>query len=229
MHYIYNFNTVKEKFGIKVYNALVENFSKTFFVGGTVRDMLLQKTVHDIDIATIATPEQVAAALHANSITFDNANQKFGIITAKQNKDSVEITTLRKDIYTNSRYPKITYVTDIIADSKRRDFTINSLYFSPILQKILDPNKGVIDLENHVIRFIGDAQKRITEDPLRIMRAFRFQLELQFGFEIKTAHALQKNLHLINTISQRKLLSEIKKISSKHLQQKLLQVMHKNP
>ncbi len=113
MFYSYNFNTPYEQFSLTVYHVLVENFSKTFFVGGAVRDMLLEKSISDIDIATIATPNEVIYVLQKNNIMYNDAHKKFGVITAILQNFSVEITTLRTEVYNNTRYPVITFITDV--------------------------------------------------------------------------------------------------------------------
>ncbi len=200
------------KFGIKIINLLVENFSQTFFVGGMVRDLILQKSIYDIDIATEASPESIIQILQKNKIKYNDQGIKFGVITIPYYKKFIEITTFRQDTYNNSRFPKIKFTNSYKIDSKRRDFTINSLYLHPKTNKIFDPQNGLEDIKNHIIKFIGDPTKRIAEDPLRIVRAFTLQKKTNFNFETKTQNALKKNFANIKKISSQRIKKEIKKI-----------------
>lgn len=228
MHYTYNFSTQKEKFAEQIYTLLVENFSETYFVGGTVRDMLLHQVVNDIDIATNATPQAVKKILEENNIELGDEFDRFGILIAKQDDNAIEIATFRDEVYANSRYPQVRFISSFEMDAKRRDFTINALYFSPKQAIIKDPVDGLSDLQKKIIRFIGDPDRRIIEDPLRILRAYRFKIELGFALENKTEHALQKYLHLLHTISKNRITTEIRKLSSADLQNELQKVIHKN-
>ncbi len=209
---IYHPKTNLEKFGFKIYNLLVENFPQTFYVGGMVRDLLLRKTVTDIDIATEAGPEQVAGLLSSAGVSADRAHQNFGIIIAKNSKHKIEIATFRRDSYGKTRYPKVTFVKNPKTDSMRRDFTVNALYFSPKNGKILDFHGGLKDLKLKNLKFIGDPAKRIKEDPLRIIRAIRFALQLNFKFENKTKLGLEKNFGMINQLTAARVKSELDKI-----------------
>jgi tRNA nucleotidyltransferase/poly(A) polymerase len=205
----------------------VENFSKTFFVGGTVRDMLLAKKITDFDIATIATPQDVIKILKSNNMQHDASNARYGVISISDKHATVEVATFRKDIQTTTRYPSVKFITSPKQDSKRRDFTINSLYFSPIHKEITDFNTGLHDVRKRTIRFIGNPAKRITEDPLRIVRALRFQLQLGFTIEQKTYTAIQQATPLLKTISQSRIGKEVNKITQKTLQQKLRTIINK--
>lgn len=210
----YKPNSQLEKFGIKIYNLLVENFPQTFFVGGMVRDFLLHRTIQDIDLATSARPEEVVKILDQAGIKHDDKGKTFGVIKALAGSREAEIATFRKDSYANSRYPKIAFVTSAKIDSQRRDFSINSLYFSPKTSKILNFHKGQRDLEAKLVRFIGQPEKRIKQDPLRILRALRFAWDLKFLLESRTRKAIRQNLYLINRLTKTRSATEIKKISS---------------
>lgn len=210
-----------EKFGTKVFSALVENFSQTFFVGGMVRDVLLNKPILDIDIATSAKPEEVIQILKSNNIKFIDTYAKYGSITAVNGIKRIEITTFRKDIESNNRYPKVVFCDSFKEDSKRRDFTINSFYLSPNLGKILDPQNGLLDLKNKQIKFIGNPKNKILQDPLRIIRAIRFALILNFYFEKNTLTEIKNNFTEINKLTKTKIQKEIFKIKNIS-QQKIL-------
>lgn len=201
-----------EKFGEKIFFLLVDNFPQTFYVGGMVRDLILSKKVTDIDIATEAKPEQVIKLLKNSKINFISRHEKFGAITALGDGVKAEITTFRKDLASTNRYPKIEFIKSPKTDSQRRDFTVNSLYFSQKTGELLDFQNGLLDLKQKHIRFVGQPEKRIKEDPLRIIRALRFCLALHFKLEHKTDLAIEKNLQLINELTKTKIENEINKI-----------------
>ena len=202
-----------EKFGQKVSDLLVENSYPTYYVGGMVRDTLLNRKITDIDLATAAHPEQVVRIFTQACITHDASSKRFGIVKALEGNSFVEVTTLREDRPSSDRYPKVRFITNIVQDSNRRDFTINSLYLSQKNNKILDYHKGAADIKKKKIRFIGEPTKRIKEDPLRILRAIRFALDLKFKLEPRTKRAIINNFELLNTLTSSKINSEVMKFS----------------
>lgn len=169
-----------------------------YMIGGTSRDYLLGIEPKDIDFTTDATPFEMSEFLEDLSMQF----AKYGTVFFKDNGVKIEITTLRveKD-YKDFRHPgEIAFVKDIKKDYKRRDFTINALYIDKDF-KIHDFASGLDDLNNKIIRVIGDPKTRIKEDPLRILRALRFSLVLDFEIEetLQKAIILCKNdLFLLN-------------------------------
>ena len=144
------------------------------FVGGAVRDGLLGLAVNDLDIATTLDPHDVVDRLKAAGIKAVPTGIDHGTITAVLSGWPVEITTLRRDVSTDGRRATIAYTDDWREDAARRDFTINALYADPLTRQITDFFGGVADLEARRLRFIGDADARIAEDHLRILRYFRF-------------------------------------------------------
>lgn len=217
--------TTLTKFGLRVYNSLVENFSRTYFVGGTVRDLLLGKTIKDIDIATSAAPLKAAETLKKYFIDFNLGFRNMGVVIATDGAHRAAIAALRKDLKATSRYPKIKFVKTPKEDASRRDFTINSLYFSPKTGKILDFYNGAGDLKNKLIKFIGLPKKRITEDPLRIIRALRFALQLNFKLEKQTKLAITKDFNLVKQLTKSKIDKEIKKLKSEARQNIIKKVL----
>lgn len=214
MKYKYKPHSQLEDFGEKIYKLLVDNFPQTFYVGGMVRDILLNKKVKDIDIATSAKPEEAKRILLSHKINFFNEFEKFGIITANNGNLKIEIATFRKESYGKSRYPKVEFVFDAKTDSQRRDFTINALYLRANTGQVLDFYKGLDDLKARQLRFIGKPVKRITEDPLRIVRALRFVLELNLKIQSQTKSDMQKYFYLVKTLTASKVQSEINKIKN---------------
>jgi len=143
------------------------------FVGGAVRDTLIGKAVGDIDAATRLTPEDTMATLKAAGIRVVPTGLAHGTVTAVEDGQHVEITTLRIDVKTDGRHAEVAYTADWQADAARRDFTMNALYLTPE-GMLFDPFGGLADLKAGHVRFIGNAEARIREDALRILRFFRF-------------------------------------------------------
>ena len=184
------------------------NFS-LYLTGGTVRDFLLDKELTDMDLVTNATPKEMESFLDNVDTTFS----MYGYIKCKYQGNKFDITTLRKEkAYKDSRHPsKIKFVTSLKEDYKRRDFTINAMYLDESF-KLYDYCSGKEDLENKIIRFIGKPSKRIKEDPLRILRALRFSLLLDFSIEKKSEEALIKNSFLLEKINKDKIKQEVRKL-----------------
>lgn len=145
------------------------------YVGGAVRDTLLDLPVKDIDIATTLVPQDVIARLDAAGIRNVPTGIEHGTVTAVLAGGPVEITTLRHDVSTDGRRATVAFAQDWREDAARRDFTINALYADPVTREIADWFGGLADLADRRVRFIGDARERIREDHLRILRYFRFQ------------------------------------------------------
>ena len=144
------------------------------FVGGCVRNALLRKPVSDIDIATTLTPDQVTSALRAAGLKAIPTGVEHGTVTAIADSKPFEITTLRRDVETDGRRAVVAFTTDWAEDAARRDFRINALYADQS-GTVFDPTGGgLTDLEARAIVFVGDAETRIREDALRILRFFRF-------------------------------------------------------
>ena len=200
----------------------MENFPETYFVGGTVRDILLKRKVEDIDIATSAKPEAVAEIFKNHFIDFNLGYKNLGVILALKENLIAAVATFRTEKYTGSRYPKITYIKEVKKDSERRDFTINSLYLSLKSNKILDFYEGVEDLKKKRIKFIGEAKEKINEDPLRIVRALRFALELNFKIENQSFLAIKNKLSQTKLITKSRLHFELEKIQNLENKKKLL-------
>ena len=145
------------------------------YVGGAVRDTLMSLAVKDIDMATPLRPEAVIARLAAAGIRSVPTGLAHGTVTALIEGGPIEITTLRRDVSTDGRHATVAFSTHWEEDAARRDFTINALYADPATLAVYDYFGGLDDLQARRLRFIGDAEARIREDYLRILRYFRFQ------------------------------------------------------
>jgi len=152
------------------------------WVGGAVRDTLLQMAVHDVDCATTHTPDRVIDLCAQAEIRTVPTGIDHGTVTAILADGPVEITTLRRDVATDGRRATVAFATEWREDAARRDFTINALYAHPETLEISDYFGGLDDLAARRVRFIGDARDRIAEDHLRILRYYRFQA--RFGAEL---------------------------------------------
>ena len=190
-----------------------ESFEKevAMFVGGCVRNFLQSKKIVDIDIATIFTPLEIKKKLKNTNFKVIDTGIDHGSVTVILNDKKFELTTLRKDIKTDGRHAEVKLINDWEEDSKRRDFTINAIYLNK-RGKIFDPQQGVNDLKNGVVKFIGDPQTRIEEDFLRIIRFVRFSIQYNSLIEQSTVNAIKLNLNGIKKISKERVLLEILKI-----------------
>ena len=209
----------------RIFNLLNagENEVVCLFVGGCVRDLIFGKELADIDFATSLTPLEIKKKLNANNISFDDHYENYGAIKVFLNNKFYEVNTLRKDLDHDGRHANVVFTHDWRQDALRRDFTINSIYCD-LEGRIYDPFKGVDDLKNGIIRFIGDPAKRIREDYLRALRYFRFFIQFS-----KTHHeeyiisAIQKNFSNIEQLSKARLLDELKKTLTSGKAYKLFQ------
>ena len=182
---------------------------EAYFVGGSVRDVLLHRHVHDVDITTSAYPEEVKE-LFDKSI---DTGIKHGTVTVLYGGESYEITTFRTESgYQDFRRPDhVTFVQNLDEDLKRRDFTINALAMD-MHGNIVDLFNGIEDLKNHIIRAVGNPEKRFHEDALRMMRAVRFMSQLEFKLEEKTEQAIKDNHELLKKISVERIREEFVKM-----------------
>ncbi len=156
----------------KLMHAISANGKEARFIGGYVRDILLKKPVNDIDIATEATPDEIINLLKAANIKAIPTGIKHGTITAVIDKETFEITTLRRDKENFGRHATVEFINDWQQDAARRDFTINAMSLD-MDGNIHDYFNGIDDANAGIIRFVGDPEKRISEDYLRILRYFR--------------------------------------------------------
>lgn len=194
---------------INILSRLEEGGFSAFVAGGAVRDMLMEKTPHDYDIATSARPLDTKS-LFGHTI---DTGIKHGTVTVVENKTGYEVTTFRRDgEYADGRHPEsVQFVNDVREDCARRDFTINAMMYSP-KTGIQDYFGGQTDIQNKLIRCVGEPEKRFKEDALRMLRAVRFSATLSFKIEDDTWRAIKKCAVLIKKVSSERILEEINKI-----------------
>ena len=198
----------------KIFEAIDSHSSESEirYVGGCLRKILNNEKVDDIDLATNLNPLEVSKILKKNNINFYESGIEHGTITAVIDDHKFEITSLREDIFTDGRHAKVKFSKDWKKDAARRDFTINSIY-ADLNGNLFDPYNGKKDIEIGQVSFIGDAEKRIKEDYLRILRYLRFFLNYS-----KQPHkediikVIKININGISVISKERLLDELKKL-----------------
>jgi len=196
---------------------VINNFSEKSeirYVGGCVRQVINKEIVDDIDLATNLTPQEVCEALKKKQISYYETGIKHGTITAIIDEYKFEITSLRKDLSTDGRHAEVEFSLDWKEDASRRDFTINSIY-ADSNGNLFDPFNGKKDLEEGRINFIGNVEKRIQEDYLRILRYLRFYLNYSnHKHQSEILKNIKKNIDGISNISPERLIDELKKITS---------------
>ena len=192
-----------------IIHTLQQHGHETYAVGGCVRDSLLGRIPNDWDITTSAKPEEVKALFHR---TIDTGIQH-GTVTVMIEKEGFEVTTYRIDgEYTDSRHPKeVIFTPDLKEDLRRRDFTINAMAYNEE-QGLVDCFGGREDLEQHIIRCVGNAEERFTEDALRILRALRFAAQLGCSVEEDTMSAIRKLAPTLANISAERIQAELLKM-----------------
>jgi poly(A) polymerase len=180
-----------------------------FWVGGCVRDYLLGREPGDYDIATSALPEQIEK-LFPRTVA---VGRKFGVMVVVDGGQQFQAATFRAEAdYRDGRHPEHVTFGDAMADARRRDFTVNGLFYDPIAEKLHDWVGGETDLRAKIIRTIGAPEERFTEDHLRLLRAVRFAAQLDFQIEPRTFAAIQTHAAKIQTISAERIRDELIKL-----------------
>ena len=175
-----------------------DNNYEAYLVGGFVRDYILKRQSSDVDICTNATPMQIKEIFKEVKLPFES----YGSVHLNYKKVDFEITTYRMDLeYKNKRNPsKIMYTDKLEIDLKRRDFTMNTLCMDSS-GKIIDLFNNRQDIDNKIIKTVGDANKKLAEDSLRILRAIRFATELNFAIDDELSYAIVQNEYLLSELS----------------------------
>ena len=199
---INNFNEVE----IKILNKLNE-YGKGYIVGGAIRDILLGLKPKDVDFATNLSYETLKTLF--SEYTPKETGKSFGVLRIRINNIDYEIAKFREDIYGKEK--KVSFVDDIKNDLARRDFTINAMAYNQ-KEGIIDLYNGQKDIENRIINFIGNAEERIIEDSLRVLRAFRFMSRLDFSLSENTIEAIKKQKDLLKNISEERITMEFSKL-----------------
>lgn len=184
-------------------------------VGGCVRDAILKKPIKDVDVATSKTPDEVTKLLEAAGIKVIPTGIKHGTVTAVQNKSTIEITTLRRDVECYGRHAEVEFTDDWKEDAARRDFTFNSLSMD-LEGNIYDYFGGIADLHRGMVKFVGDPEARVQEDYLRILRYFRFETYYAHGTHTKHTPSLAACI---------KFADKLEELSGERIQSEMLKLL----
>ena len=183
---------------------------EAYVVGGCVRDALLGRKPHDWDMTTNATPDQMKSSVDFHSI---DTGLKHGTITFVVDHEPIEVTTFRVEgTYSDGRHPdSVDFAATIEEDLSRRDFTVNAMAWSD-KTGVVDPYGGVVDLQSRVLRCVGDASERFSEDGLRVMRALRFAAVYGFDIDEATARAAHDKKWMLSAVSKERICTELTKM-----------------
>lgn len=205
---------MSQEFATYVVKALTDAGYTAYWAGGCVRDLLRGVDPHDYDVATDATPEQVRAVFGPGRSKA--VGESFGVVIVlgkRGSGDAVEVATFRRDAeYLDGRRPSRVEFCSAEEDARRRDFTVNGMFYNPIEQKVLDYVGGEADLANRLIRAIGSPYERMKEDKLRVLRAVRFTSILDYQLDPKTADAIRSLAGNIVQVSAERIAQELRKI-----------------
>ncbi|MCC6509330.1 MAG: CCA tRNA nucleotidyltransferase [Pirellulaceae bacterium] len=203
----------RRQFALEVVEQLRRAGHEALWAGGCVRDLLLERTPTDYDVATSAHPEQVRKLFGPRRTL--SVGAAFGVIIVlgrNAGAGQVEVATFRNDAqYSDGRRPDAITFSTASEDAARRDFTINGMFYDPISQKVIDYVGGSADLQRGLIRAIGDADARIAEDKLRMLRAVRFAARFGFAIESATEAALQRHADQLSIVSGERMTAEMHK------------------
>ncbi|EAQ77552.1 CCA tRNA nucleotidyltransferase [Blastopirellula marina] len=206
-------NGAERDFSLEVVRTLKTHGHQALWAGGCVRDMLLGRDPQDFDVATDAPPERVRQIFGEKRTLAIGAS--FGVITVQGGKKrgQIEVATFRQDVgYSDGRRPDEVRFTSAEEDAKRRDFTINGIFYDPDASAIYDFVGGQIDLRDRLVRAIGDPNQRFAEDKLRMLRAIRFSSTFQFDLEMNTMRAIQRHSRNIAVVSAERVAVEMRKM-----------------
>ncbi|HSR51966.1 MAG TPA: CCA tRNA nucleotidyltransferase, partial [Acidobacteriota bacterium] len=168
---------------LSILRKLRRHGHEALLAGGVVRDLLLGRQVEDVDIAVSAKPEEIEALFPQTYAV----GRQFGVILVHMGDISYEVTTFREEgAYLDGRHPSSVEYSDARNDARRRDFTVNALFFDPISSRVIDYVDGQNDLRQGLLRSVGEPRQRFQEDKLRILRAIRFACRLGFEIEKET-------------------------------------------
>lgn len=194
---------------VHVVKKLVDAGHVAYFAGGCVRDRLMGHDPTDYDIATSAKPNEVARIFPR----VQTVGESFGVMLVRVRSHTIQVATFRTEgVYSDGRHPDMVEFSDAHHDATRRDFTINGVFENPLTGEIIDYVGGRADLEGKIIRAIGDAQARLREDRLRMLRAVRFAARFGFSIDPETADAIRRGAEQLQGVSRERIGQEVKRM-----------------
>lgn len=195
--------------GFEVVKTLREAGYVAYLAGGCVRDKLLGLAAKDVDVATDAPPSRVRELFKRTRAV----GQSFGVILVRMGRDQIEVATFRSDgIYRDGRHPEQVRFASAEEDARRRDFTINGLFYDPLSDRVIDYVGGLNDLKARILRAIGDPKQRFDEDHLRMLRAVRFAARFNLTIDPATSDAIRQDAPLITRISGERVADELRRM-----------------
>lgn len=209
----FGFKSLKEHpdFGLAVFllRMLRQQGFESYLAGGAVRDGLLGRSPKDLDIATEAKPDEIARLCQHEGLKTLAVGLSFGVVVVVRGTQQMDVSSFREDGPTlDGRRPREIKFSNRQGDAQRRDFTINSMYYDPAQDQLVDDLGGIKDLEGKLIRFVGPPASRIEEDHLRILRAYRFASELGFEIDRESQEALRSRKQLLHKVSRERVREE---------------------
>lgn len=219
-------STTSRKFALEIVQQLQSRGFVAYWVGGCVRDQLLGQEVKDFDVATNATPKEIRQ-LFGQRQTY-GVGAAFGVtlVRGQRGMAPVEVATFRRDAkYSDGRHPDSVTFSSPEEDAQRRDFTINGMFYDPITDQIVDYVNGQQDLRNRIVRAIGDADQRIGEDKLRMLRAVRFAASFGFQLDKATTRAISTRAEDIRLVSAERIGDELRRMLDRSCRLRSLQLL----
>ena len=196
---------------LEVYKAVSAVVDPVYLVGGSVRDILMERECSDFDFTTPLVPDQIEAAVRGAGRRPYLIGKKYGTVGFKADGRVVEVTTFRSEVYPDdTRKPEVVFLDDLAADLARRDFTINAIAMQG--EDVIDLFGGKADIEARVIRAVGEPRERFREDPLRMLRAARFASQLGFSVEPATTSGMERYAHRILHVARERWMIELDKL-----------------
>lgn len=212
----------------QIISAITNYGGEIRLIGGCVRDALINKKIEDIDFATTLLPDDVEKALTTANIKSIPTGKSQGTISALIDKTLYEITTLRKDVKTDGRKALVKYTDNWQVDAERRDFTINAMSYNPLTSTLYDYFNGQKHLKEGVVKFVGDPEKRVKEDYLRILRYYRFNALFGKKIDYNSSLACRNNAAKILNLSSERKYNEFLKIIATKQWLEIFQIMFKD-
>lgn len=206
-------NSSPRQFALQIVRRLQQAGYQAFWAGGCVRDHLLGREPKDYDVATNATPDEIRQVFRRYRLLSIGAQFGVMVVLEPRGAGRVEVATFRRDAdYRDGRHPEGVTFCSSEEDAKRRDFTINGLFYDPIRDQVIDYVEGQQDLQNKIVRAIGDPVARFGEDKLRMLRAIRFAAHFQFTLESRTKRAITADSQTITVVSAERIAGEMRRI-----------------